>query len=86
MKTEITVQAKIDPDLNAEVEGVFRELGLSATEAITLFYNQVKLQKRLPFDVEVPNETTEKTFQDIDAAKNIIHCDDADEMFQLLDL
>ena len=39
---------------------LFSRLGLSATEAIRLFYKQVTLQHGLPFAVKIPNvETSE---------------------------
>ena len=84
MAREATVRARIDPDLKAEVEHLFQELGLSTTEAITLFYHQVKLRHGLPFDVVIPNKTTEKTFKDTDAELNLIRFDDADGMFEQL--
>ena len=43
----------IEPELKSDVEGIFKELGLSATEAINLFYRQVRLKKGLPFDVRM---------------------------------
>jgi len=39
---------------------VNKELGLTATEAINLFYSQVKLHKGLPFKIVIPDETTLK--------------------------
>ena len=37
---------------------------MSATEAITMFYTQVAMQRGLPFDVRLPNaETTEALHQ-----------------------
>jgi DNA-damage-inducible protein J len=86
MAKEATVRARIDPELKAEVENVFKELGLSTTQAITLFYNQVKLHKGLPFAVAILNETTEKVFQDTDAGKNINRFENVDEMFAELDI
>ena len=56
-KTE-TIRARVEPDLKREAEGLFSELGLSATDAITLFYKQVTLHQGLPFDVRIPNATT----------------------------
>ncbi len=35
-----------------------RELGLSATEAMTLFYKQVVLRLGVPFEVSIPNVET----------------------------
>ncbi len=61
-KTE-TIQACVDLDLKREAEGVFAELGLSATEAITLFYRQVILHQGLPFDAKVPSAATVKALQ-----------------------
>lgn len=79
-----TIKAKIQSDLKKEVENIFDKLGLSADEAIGLFYHQVKLWKGLPFDVRIPNKTTLKTFRDTDAGNNLIHCEDADDMFSKL--
>ena len=56
-KTE-TLRARVQPELEREAEAVFRALGLSASEAITLFYRQVTLRRGLPFVVELPNEAT----------------------------
>ena len=38
MPKTAVISARIDPDLKHEAEEVFRELGLTATQAITLFY------------------------------------------------
>lgn len=86
MAKDATVRARIDSKLKAEVEYLFEELGLSTTEAITLFYRQVKLRNGLPFDVVVPNETTRKVFKDTDAGENLIRCESVDQMFEALDL
>ena len=56
-KTE-TIRARVEPDLKVQAERVLRELGLSATEAITLFYKQVVLRQAVPFDVSIPNAET----------------------------
>ena len=56
-KTEM-IRARVEPDLKAQAERVLRELGLSATEAITLFYKQVVLRQGIPFEVSIPNAET----------------------------
>ena len=81
MAKDATVRARIDPDLKLEVERLFEELGISTTEAITLFYRQVKLRNGLPFELVVPNQTTEKVFRDTDVDKGLVRFNDADEMF-----
>lgn len=84
-KTEM-VRARIEPDLKKEVESIFSELGLNSTTAINLFYRQVKLYKGLPFNLQIPNETTSQTFKDTDAGKNIIQCKGAEDLFRKLDI
>ena len=81
MSKTATVRASIEPDLKEEAERVFRGLGLSTTQAIALFYRQVKLRNRLPFDAAIPNETTRKTFEDTDAGRNLMVSEDTKGMF-----
>jgi len=79
-----TVRARIEPELKADVEKLFKELGISTTEAINLFYRQVKLRNGFPFNVVIPNKMTERVFKDTDAKRNLIRCEDANDMFQKL--
>lgn len=87
MHKHAMIKAQVKSDLKADVEEVFRKLGLSTTEAISLFFHQVKLHGGLPFDVRlprdarIPNETTLKTFRDTDAGKNLIKYGSMEEMF-----
>ena len=82
-KTE-TIRARMDPRLKSKAEHVFRRLGLTTTQAITLFYKQVELRNGLPFEVAIPNETTRRTFDKTDAGRDLIVCEDADDMFRML--
>jgi DNA-damage-inducible protein J len=75
------INARTERELKEEVEGILKDLGISTTEAINIFFRQVKLRKGLPFAVEIPNETTLKTFRDSEAGKGIVECRDAYDMF-----
>jgi DNA-damage-inducible protein J len=79
-----TVRARIEPHLKKEAENVLGALGLSATQAITLFYRQVTLRKGLPFDVVIPNAATRKTLESTDAGRDLVVCKDAGDMFKKL--
>jgi DNA-damage-inducible protein J len=80
-----TVRARVEPGLKADVEKLLHSLGVSTTEAITMFYSQIRLRKGLPFPVEVPNETTRKTFDATDRGEDLNTYDSLDEMFEALD-
>jgi DNA-damage-inducible protein J len=84
MAKNATVRARIEPWLKEDVEKLFKKMGISTTEAINLFYRQVKLRNGLPFNVVIPNKTTEKVFKDTDARRNLIRCEDVDDMFDKL--
>lgn len=80
------IRARIEPDLKGEVENILGQLGLTVTEAITLFYKQVKLNQGLPFLVRIPNATTIQTMQDTDAGLNLIESENIEEMFGKLNI
>ncbi|MBN1102755.1 MAG: type II toxin-antitoxin system RelB/DinJ family antitoxin [Deltaproteobacteria bacterium] len=78
------IRARIEPGLRDKAESVFRKLGLTTTQAITLFYKQVELRNGLPFDLLIPNRTTRRTFDDTDAGCNVVICDNVNDMFRKL--
>jgi DNA-damage-inducible protein J len=80
MNKSAMIRARVDPVLKDEVEDLFEQLGLSATQAITLFYQQVKLNRGLPFDVRIPNEVTRQTFAETDAGQNIVRCENEGDL------
>ena len=73
------VRARTTPGLKSEVENILEKLGLNTTEAINLFFSQVKLHKGLPFDVKIPNKTTLATFRKTDEGREIHQYRDIDQ-------
>jgi DNA-damage-inducible protein J len=66
-----TVRARVAPELKRDAEAVLRKIGLTSSEAITLFLTQVKLTKGLPFAVRVPNKATRRAIGDARARKGM---------------
>jgi DNA-damage-inducible protein J len=58
------VRARIEPSLKEETENILKELGLSVSEAITLFYKQIIFKKGIPFEVRLPNQVTIEAMKD----------------------
>jgi DNA-damage-inducible protein J len=71
MSKSAIVQARVEPALKEEVERVLREIGLSTTEAITLFFNRIRLEQGIPFELKIPDAVTRKVFRDTDVGKNL---------------
>jgi DNA-damage-inducible protein J len=80
------IRARVDPKLKARVEGILGKLGLSASDAIRLFYAQVALSNGLPFEVKIPSTLTRKIPEDTGAGKDLTDYGGSDEMFKDLDL
>jgi DNA-damage-inducible protein J len=86
MPKSATIHARIEPELKEEAEAILKDLGLNATQAISLFYQQIRLTRGLPFVIRIPNEITRQTLDDTDAGKNLVYCRDAADLFARLKL
>jgi len=84
MSKSAVVRARMEPDLKESAEAIFDQLGINPTQAITIFYRQVELRGGLPFEVAVPNETTIRVFESTDAGRDLIECEDVDDMLKKL--
>ena len=58
------ISTRINASDKKKAEAVFRKLGITASQAIAMFYKQVTIRKGIPFPVELPNEETQKAIQD----------------------
>jgi DNA-damage-inducible protein J len=82
MTETAVVSARIDSDLKRSAEQVFKEMGLSAAQAIRLFYREVELQRSLPFRVKIPNEATRQALHEAKARYDLKSFNSADELFE----
>ncbi|MBC8420117.1 MAG: type II toxin-antitoxin system RelB/DinJ family antitoxin [Desulfobacteraceae bacterium] len=62
MKTA-SARALIDPDIKQEAEAILRELGLSLSKSVEIYYRQIIAHRGLPFELHVPNEKTMKAIE-----------------------
>jgi len=76
-----TISARIDPELKNKAERVFKELGLSSSQAITLFYKQVELQQGLPFTVRIPNNLTADALEEARSRSNLESFNTTEDLF-----
>ena len=50
------VNARMELELKSEVEAIFKQLGMNTTQAITMFFEQIRLHRAIPFQNKLPNE------------------------------
>ncbi len=70
MKTSI-INARIKPELKGDVEQILSKLGITTTQAITMFFEQIKLNRGIPFTLQLPNNETEQAMLEARENKNL---------------
>ena len=61
------ITARVEPKLKASASRVLNRVGVSTSDAITMFLRQVVLQGGLPFEVRAPNAETRKAIAELEA-------------------
>ena len=84
MSKSTMITARVDPRLKRETEKVLKNLGLTTSQAITLFFNQINLRQGLPFAVAMPNSETAQAIEDALAGVNLHSADSVDALFEKL--
>lgn len=78
------VRARIEHQLKMDVDSIFKELGVTTSQVITMLYKQVKHNHALPFDISVPNAATVRAIKEARKKKGVVACKDAKDMFKKL--
>jgi DNA-damage-inducible protein J len=78
------ITARIEPKLKAQAGRVLAKVGVSTTDAITMFMRQVVLHEGLPFEVRVPNAETRKAIEEIKAGGGEVFHASTKEVFDSL--
>jgi antitoxin component of RelBE/YafQ-DinJ toxin-antitoxin module len=75
---------EIESELQQEVEEILREFGISADHAVTMLYEYVRNEHRLPSGFHVPNAETRAVFESTDAGEDLIEFATTEELFTSL--
>jgi DNA-damage-inducible protein J len=63
------VRARIDTNTKERAAEALEAMGLSISDAIRLLMLRIADERRLPFEVRVPNATTRKAMAELEAGK-----------------
>ena len=74
------IRARVEPELKYQAEEVFSKIGLSPTEAITLFYAQVTLHRGLPLAVKIPNAETIEVLRQARSGEGLTEYDNQESL------
>lgn len=66
------VYARLEPEVKQQAESILATLGIPVSNAITIFYKQIILNRGLPFEVKIPSlrsiDMSELTEEELNAA------------------
>ena len=66
------VYARLEPEVKQQAESILATLGIPVSNAITMFYKQIILNRGLPFEVKIPSrrsiDMSELTEEELNAA------------------
>ena len=74
---------RIEPEIKIQGEAVLATLGLSVSEAVSLFYRQIIMHQGLPFEVKIPNRETIEAMEELndpEARKHLVAFSSVDDM------
>lgn len=69
MRADAIVKARIPAGVKDRATEALDQMGLSASDLIRLVFLRVAEEGRIPFDVVVPNRTTRKAIDELNAGK-----------------
>ncbi len=78
------VNVRTEPETKKSVETILKELGMTTSEAINLFFRRIIMSQGIPFDVRIPNNYTLESISDIEKNRELQQADSTDEMFEKL--
>ncbi|MCF7986735.1 MAG: type II toxin-antitoxin system RelB/DinJ family antitoxin [Methylovulum sp.] len=80
-----TYQIRIDKQEKKETFAVLHDLGITPSQAVKLFFAQVRNTRSIPFPLEhKPNSKTIQAIEEAKRGENLVVCKDADDLFNKL--
>jgi len=67
--SETYVRARIDAKTKEQATNALEAMGLSVSDAIRMLMLRVANERRLPFEVVVPNLSTQRAMEELEAGK-----------------
>jgi len=65
MSKTTTVTVRIDPKIKSKALKVLDKLGITTSQAVTMYFNQISVENGLPFRPHIPNAETLQAMDDV---------------------
>ena len=85
MSKSSTISMRVDQELKTTADEIFSRLGMTMTQAVTLFLQQVEYHRGLPFAVKLPENESLIAIQDALERRNLTRHESVEAMFDHFD-
>ena len=72
MAKTANLNIRIDPETKSQAEELFRNFGLTVSDAVNVFLHQSILQGGIPFELKIPNRETMEALDDVRNRRNLV--------------
>jgi len=62
--SKVRTNVYLDSDMKTKAKEIFKHYGVSLSDAINMFLTQSVMERGLPFEMKIPNDTTIKAIED----------------------
>ncbi|MEI8055288.1 MAG: type II toxin-antitoxin system RelB/DinJ family antitoxin [bacterium] len=69
--TDCVIRSRINNHIKTKAVQLFGHMGLTLSEAIRLFLYQSVAEKRIPFEISIPNADTCDAFEEVKCGRNL---------------
>ncbi|HEY4474221.1 MAG TPA: type II toxin-antitoxin system RelB/DinJ family antitoxin [Candidatus Paceibacterota bacterium] len=75
------VTARVEPKLKKSAGKVFRAVGISTSDAMTLFLKRVVMDQGMPFPIRIPNAESRRALRELKRGRGKVY-QTTDKMFE----
>lgn len=79
-----TISARIDPAIKSGAVRVLGLLGMTTSQAISLYFKQIIYTNSIPFEIKIPNKLTLQAIKELESGKGTTF-DSVDELLKDLE-
>ncbi len=67
---KIRTNVYLDKNLKSQAKDIYKQYGLTLSDAVNMFLAQSVFNQGLPFDLKIPNDETLKAMKDVKTGNN----------------
>lgn len=86
MAKTAVITIRIEPEIKEEAENILAQLGLTMSQAMSMYVRQLVLRRGLPFTVNIPNQETMEAIQESLEPEKLPGFDNLDDLFADLEI